>query len=288
MDSPRANPNNSTTQERLAQEIPVKRNIKVSPVKVFQLRDHNKTTQFKQYPITFPNPEPKNATKYNTDNSPFIIRSIRDVGSDRKPMLKKSTSMQSKNKLRETLGVVRSPSRIFEGDPLTNASLKETSIDEGIAKNLGPRGLVCANLVENKSVARNLRANAIGDTIPLSLEHFAQGSEVMMVDEKPGNYYHIKVKSDPKKLGPQKSVNQNNPSKILQLVKTNKGPSSKSHASLQKNPQMLTMEKLKLNPYDIPPIDTGPMNLDEILIAKNYFMRDVKKSLAHNKEDNKE
>jgi hypothetical protein len=103
--------------------------------------------------------------------------------------------------------LARSPSRIFEGDPLANAILKDTSIDEGIAKNLGPRGLICANLVENKSVPRNFRANAIRDTTPLSLEYFAQGSEGMMVDEKPGNYYHIKLNSDPKKMGPQRSVN---------------------------------------------------------------------------------
>jgi hypothetical protein len=50
---------------------------------------------------------------------------------------------------------------------------------------------------------------------------------------------------------------------------------------------MLTLEKLKLNPYDNPPTETVPMNLDETLVAKNYFMRDVKKSLVHNKEDNK-
>jgi hypothetical protein len=61
---------------------------------------------------------------------------------------------------------------------------------------------------------------------------------------------------------------------------------TKSHASLHKNPQMLTLEKLKLNPYDNPPTDTGLMNLDETLVAKNYFMRDVKKSLARNKKDN--
>jgi hypothetical protein len=41
----------------------------------------------------------------------------------------------------------------------------------------------------------------------LSLEYLPDGSEGMMVDEKPGNYYHFKLKSDPKNLGPTRSVN---------------------------------------------------------------------------------
>jgi hypothetical protein len=286
MDSPRASPNNLTIQELPANEISVKRNIKVSPIKVFAHRDHNTTSQFQTNPITFPNPDPKNSTKYNTENSPFIIRSKKDVGFDRKPMLKKSTSMQAKNKLRDTLELARSPSTILEGEPLADASVINTSIDDGITKNLRPRGLVCAGIVKNTSVPRNLRANNVGDTAAMAQEYFPQGSEGLMVDEKPTNHYHFKLKSDPRRLGPARSVNKSNPSKVLQFVKTNKGLWAKSHASLHKNPSMLTLEKLKSNPYENPPAESGPMNLDETMVARNYFMRDVKKSLVHNKEDN--